>query len=101
MRDACALAARIEPATQMREASGVIRDDELRRGRVGIRELAIENARRDLGVIERERPSEAATHARFGHLGDLETGDLAQQTPRLVVEAQDVRGLAGIVVRHP
>ena len=82
----------------MREAAGVVRDDAVHAGGVHVRELPLEHAVRHLGVLEAEAAAEPAAHRRFGHLDDLDTGDLAQQRAGLVVHAQHVRRLARVVV---
>src|SRR5882672_9447998 len=82
----------------MRQAAGIVRDDAIHPGGVDVRELALEHAVRDLGVLEAERAAEPAADRRLGHLHDLDAGDLTEERAWVLVDAEDVRGLTRVVV---
>src|SRR5438093_2076490 len=92
--------ARVHGAPQMGEAARVVRDDAVDSGRLDVRELALQHAIRELGILEAERATEPAADRGLRHLDDLDARDLAQERSRILMDAQDVRGLAGIVIRR-
>src|SRR6266550_7100390 len=92
------LLARVHRAAQVRQASGIVRDHAVHPGGVDVRELSLEHTVRDLRVLEAERSPEPAADRGLRHLCDLDAGDLAQQRARVLMNTEDVRGLAGIVV---
>src|SRR5207247_9201246 len=67
-------------------------------GCLDVRELALENAVRDLWEFEAERSAEAAADRRLRHFDDLNTGDLAQERSRRLPDPEHVRRLAGVVI---
>src|SRR5207244_11965144 len=95
------LFARVHRTTQMREASGVVGDDKVDAGSIDVRELALEHAVRDLRILEAERSAESTADGRLRHLDDLDAGHLTSHRPRILLDTQNVRLLARVVVRHP
>src|SRR5207245_5238868 len=92
------LSAGIEPSAQMRQAARVVSDDAIDPRRFDVGELALEHPVRDLGVLEAEASAEPAADRRLRHLHDLDTGDVAEQPPRLVMHTEHVRRLTCVVV---
>src|SRR2546430_6967740 len=92
------LLARVHRAAQVRQASGIVRDHAVHPRGVDVRELSLEYAVRDLRVLEAERSPEPAADRGLRHLRDLDAGDLAEQRPRVLMNAEDVRGLTGVVI---
>jgi len=91
MPHARGLLTRIHRSAQVREASGVVRDDEIDPGRIDVRQLALEDAVRDLRILEGERAAEPAADRGLGHLHDLDARDLPEERPRVLMDAEDMK----------
>src|SRR2546421_7681901 len=98
MPDPRGLLLRVYRAAQLRQAARVVRDHAIDPGGVDVRELALENSVRDLGVLEAERAPEPAADRRLGHLHDLDSRDLTKERARVLVDPEDVRGLTRVVI---
>src|SRR2546421_1491914 len=91
-------AAGMRRPAQVQDASGIVRDQDLRPGAVHVLQLPIDDAPSHLRRVEGGGAPEAAADTGLGQLAELQPADLRQQPARAAVGVQDVEGLAEGVI---
>jgi len=87
-----------QPAADVQQAGVVGRADVLGAGLAHGGKLVVEHRRRGVGVLDGERPAEAAALLAVGQVDQLEPADVLQEPQRRVADPERAQRVAGRVV---
>src|SRR6185295_16518421 len=88
-------------AAQMHQAAEVTAHEAVGARGGHARELALEHAARDLRLLHREQPAEAAALVLVLHLRERHALDAAEQRERRLAHTEPPQEMAGRVIRDP